>query len=124
MGAAFGGEEKNKIETIGEAPARFTDKKIFAYRSWSAYALEALSYSITEDLMDGYTISLSKSLLFVGMFVIASHLCIPKAIRSWELWKKTKKTVYFSNTVASIAAAFFFYSADFIILVMRLIGGA
>jgi len=74
--------------------------------------------------MDYHTISALKSLVFIAMFVIASHLCIPKAIHSWELWKKTKKSVHLSNAVASVAAAFFFYSADFVIMVMRLIGWA
>lgn len=74
--------------------------------------------------MDYYTISALKSLLFIGMFVIASHLCIPKAIHFWELWKKTKKTIHLSNAVASVAAAFFFYSADLTIMIMRLGGWA
>lgn len=71
--------------------------------------------------MDYYIISILKSLTFIGMFVIATYLCIPKAIISWELWKKTKKSVHLSNTVASIAAAFFFYSIDLAIIIKRII---
>lgn len=74
--------------------------------------------------MDYHTISALKSVTFIGIFVIASHLCIPKAVHFWELWKKTKKPVYLSNAVASVAAAFFFYSADFVIMIMRLMGWA
>lgn len=45
-------------------------------------------------------------------------------MHSWELWKKTKKSTHLSNAVASVAAAVFLYSADFVIMIMRLIGWA
>lgn len=74
--------------------------------------------------MDLQTISILKSLTFIGAFIIATYLCIPKSIHSWELWKKTKKPVHLANMVGSLMGAFFLYSADFMIMIMRLGGWA
>lgn len=74
--------------------------------------------------MDYHTVSALKSLTFIGMFIIATYLGIPKSVHFWELWKKTKKTIYLSNAIGSVMLTFFLYAADFMIMIMRLGGWA
>jgi hypothetical protein len=74
--------------------------------------------------MDYHLISIFKSLTFIGAFVIATYLCVPKTIHFWELWKKTKKPIHLANTIGNVMGAFFLYSADFAIMIMRLGGWA
>ena len=74
--------------------------------------------------MDYHTISVLKSLTFLSIFAIATYGCVPKSIHFWELWKKNKKTVHLANAIGCIVLAFFLYSADFMIMVMKLGGWA
>ena len=74
--------------------------------------------------MDYETISILKSAVFLGVFAIATYICVPKSIYFWELWTKTKKPIHLSNAVGNVMLAFFLYSADFMIMVMRLGGWA
>lgn len=74
--------------------------------------------------MDYHLISVLKSVVFLGMFAIATYICIPKSIHFWELWKKTKKPIHLANTIGSAMLAFFLYSADFTLMIMRLGGWA
>ena len=74
--------------------------------------------------MDYHLISALKSVVWLGLFAMATYLFIPKGIHAWELWKKTKKTIHLSNAVGSIVLAFLAYSAVFVIMVMKLTGWA
>lgn len=74
--------------------------------------------------MDYHLISVLKSLTFIGIFLIATYLCIPKSIHAWQLWKKTEKTIHLCNAIGSAVIAFLLYSANFVIMVMRLMGWA
>lgn len=69
-------------------------------------------------------ISILKSATWLGIWALATYLFIPKGIHAWELWKKTKKTIHLSNAVGSMVLAFLAYSANFVIMVMRLVGWA
>jgi len=71
--------------------------------------------------MDYFTISVLKSLAFIAIFMIASWF-IPKSLHFWELWKKTKRTVYLTNVAAFIMGAFFLYALDFMIMIIGLMG--
>lgn len=69
-------------------------------------------------------ISILKSVTWLGIWALATYLFIPKSLHAWELWKKTKKSIHLSNAIGSIVLAFLAYSADFVIMVMKLIGWA
>jgi hypothetical protein len=71
-----------------------------------------------------HSISILKSLAWLGIWALATYLFIPKSIHAWELWKKTKKTIHLSNAVGSMVLAFLAYSANFVIMVMKLAGWA
>lgn len=74
--------------------------------------------------MDYHIISVLKSFTWLGIFAMATYLFIPKGIQAWELWKKTKKPIHLSNAIGSMMLAFLAYSADFVIMVMKLVGWA
>jgi hypothetical protein len=58
------------------------------------------------------------------MFVIPSHVFIPRGLHFWEQWKKTKKTMHLSNAVGFMMGAFFLYVGALLIIIMRLLGMA
>lgn len=72
--------------------------------------------------MGYHTISILKSIVFIGILVMATYLGVPKSLHFWELWKKTKKPLHLANLTGCITITFFLYSAAFIIMVMRLVG--
>lgn len=72
--------------------------------------------------MDYNNISILKGLILIATFVIASRVFVPRSVHFWELWKKTKKPVDLANAASSIMAAFFFYSADFMVLMKGIMG--
>lgn len=72
--------------------------------------------------MSSHLISALRSLLFIGMYLIAIYLLVPKGIKFWRLWKETGKTIHLSNAIGSAAGIFFLLAADFIIFIMA-IGG-
>gem|GEM_PF-2714631 len=57
--------------------------------------------------------SAMKSLLFIGTFLVATLLLIPKSVKCWRLWKETGKTVHFSGAVSTAVTAFFCYLQTF-----------
>lgn len=65
-------------------------------------------------------ISLFKSITWLGLWALATYLFIPKSLQAWELWKKTHKSIHFSNAIGSMVLALLAYSANFVIMVMRL----
>ncbi len=68
------------------------------------------------------TISILKSAVFILMFVLPSHLFLPKALHFWHHWKKTGKVSDLSNAVAIGMLAVFFYIGALVIAIMRLVG--
>ena len=69
-----------------------------------------------------HVISALKSVMFIGMYLIAMYLFVPKGIKFWRLWKETGRPLYFSNAISCAVGAFFLLSADFLIFMMA-IGG-
>jgi hypothetical protein len=72
--------------------------------------------------MDLQTISILKSVVFIVMFILPSHLFLPKGVYFWQQWKKTGKVSHLSNAVASGMLVVFFYIGALVIAVMRLVG--
>lgn len=68
------------------------------------------------------TISLLKSALFFFMFLFPSYVCIPRAIRFWEEWKKTKKSILLSHAVTFFVGAVFFYVTALLITILEVLG--
>lgn len=62
-------------------------------------------------------VSILKSLAFIAMFLIATYLCIPNAIKFWFLWKETKKQKNLSIAINYLIGAFFLLSANFSIFI-------
>ena len=54
-------------------------------------------------------------IVFVGIFLLATYLCIPKAVVWWRLWKKTGKTIHFSNAMTAGIAALFLILTDLVV---------
>lgn len=67
-------------------------------------------------------ISALRSLTFIGMFLIATCICIPNAIKFWVLWKETKKQKNLSIAITYAVGAFFLLSANFFVF-MQVVGG-
>ena len=67
-------------------------------------------------------IGILKSLIFIGMFFIASWICIPNAIKYWFLWKETRKQKNLSIAVVYALGAFFLLSGNFVVFI-RAVGG-
>lgn len=72
--------------------------------------------------MDYQTISILKSLVFIVMFILPSHLMLPKGLHFWHQWKKTGKVSHLSNALACGMLIVFFYIGALVIAIMRLIG--
>lgn len=71
----------------------------------------------------GYqTISILKSVVFIVMFILPSHLFLPKTLNFWHQWKKTGKVSHLSNAVAGGMLVVFFYIGALVIAIMRLLG--
>jgi hypothetical protein len=68
-------------------------------------------------------ISAMRSILFIGTFLIAVLLLIPKSVKCWRLWKETDKTVHLSGAIAAGVVAFFLLAADFVTFMMAVVGG-
>jgi hypothetical protein len=67
--------------------------------------------------------SATKSLLFIGTFLIAVLILIPKSVNCWNLWKETRKTVHLSGAVSTAVIAFFFLAADFLFFMITVARG-
>jgi len=64
-----------------------------------------------------------KSFLFIGTFLIAVILLIPKSMKCWRLWKETGKTVHLSGAVSTAVMAFFLLAADFATFMFAVVRG-
>jgi len=69
-----------------------------------------------------HSISILKSITWLGIWALATYLLVPKSIQAWKLWGKTKKTIHLSNAIGGMVLAFLAYSANFVIMVTKLIG--
>jgi O-antigen ligase len=67
-------------------------------------------------------LSILESAVFIGFFLIAVYIFVPKAIKLGRLWKETNKTTHLTNAVAASVGAFFFLTADFLIFIRAVIG--
>jgi hypothetical protein len=67
-------------------------------------------------------LSLLDSAVFIGIFLIAVYILIPKTAKFWRLWKETEKTIHLSNAIASGVVAFSLLFANFI-LFLRAVWG-
>ena len=72
--------------------------------------------------MSYWVLSLTKSVLFIGMFVVAVSLCIPKGTSNWKKWKESGKSTDLSSSAASFCAALFFITADLLIFIKDVLG--
>ncbi len=72
--------------------------------------------------MDYWILSTIESVIFIGLFLAAIYLFVPKAIKFWRLWKESGKTIYLSNAIASGFGALLALSADFIKFI-KTVGG-
>jgi len=68
-------------------------------------------------------ISVMKSILLVGTFLLAVLFLIPRSVKSWRLWRETDKYVHLSNSVASGVVAFFLLAANFVTFMKVVWGG-
>ena len=57
--------------------------------------------------MDDWMHSALESLLCIGMFLIATWVLIPKAVRGARVWKKTGRSISLSHAVAAGTGALF-----------------
>lgn len=62
--------------------------------------------------MDYWVISSIESVVFIGLFLIAIYLLIPKAVKHWQSWKKSGKSICLSNSIGCGVVAFFLLLAD------------
>lgn len=72
--------------------------------------------------MDYHTISILKSITFIVMFILPSHIVLPKGIQAWQQWKKTGKVFHLSNAVGCGMLMLFFYIGALVIAITRLLG--
>ena len=72
--------------------------------------------------MERWVLSAIESLIFIGMFLAAVYLFIPKGVKFWRLWKESGKTMFLSNAIASGVGAFFLLAALFLMFIQA-IGG-
>lgn len=72
--------------------------------------------------MDDHTVTILKSVTFIVMFILPSHLFVPKGLHFWEQWKKTGRVSHLSNCVAAFAASVIIYFGLLVITAMRLLG--
>ena len=74
--------------------------------------------------MDLQIISILKSAVFFFCFLFAPYVCIPKGMKLWEQWKKTKHLITLSHAITAFATAFFLYVSALMIVIMRFLGVA
>ena len=55
--------------------------------------------------------------LFIGLFLVAVYLLVPKPVEYYELWKKTGKSIHLSNFVASLFVLFLVFTANFLVFI-------
>ena len=75
-----------------------------------------------EECVDYWVTSLLGSVVFLGMFFLATFLFVPKAVKWWRLWHKTGKTIHLSNAIAVGAGAIFFLAGD-MLMFLQAVGG-
>ena len=68
------------------------------------------------------TISILKTALFFFMVLFPSYVCIHKAVRFWEEWKKTNKLVFLSHAVTFFIVTIFFYVTALLITILEVLG--
>jgi hypothetical protein len=68
------------------------------------------------------TINAMQSFVQIGTFLLAVMFLIPKAVKSWGLWKKTGKDVHLSGSVGMGVVAFFLLAANFITFMKVVLG--
>ena len=68
------------------------------------------------------TISILKSMVFFFAFLFPAFVGIPKGMKYWEQWKKTKKTMFLSGAITFFMGSVFFYIAALIIVIMGFLG--
>lgn len=67
--------------------------------------------------MDYRVFGLIEIVIFLGMFMMATYLLLPKAVIHFRLWKKTGKTIYLSSSFSGGIAILFLLTADFIMFI-------
>ncbi len=67
--------------------------------------------------MDHWVLSSIESILFIGLFLVAIYLFIPKTVKFWRLWKESGKAIFLSNCVACGVGAFFLLAALFLMFI-------
>lgn len=72
--------------------------------------------------MNYWLLNSVESVIFIGTFLIAIYLLVPKTVECWRLWKKSGKFIYLSNSVGAGVAATFLLIADLLIF-LRAVGG-
>jgi hypothetical protein len=73
--------------------------------------------------MDYWMSSALESLLFIGMFLLATAVLIPKAVQLWRLWMTTGKPIYLSHAVATGIGGLFFLLGVLLMLLQATSGG-
>lgn len=68
------------------------------------------------------TLSVLKSAVFFFMFLFPSYIGIPKGIRFWGEWKKTKKLIFLSHAVTFFVGSIFFYVIALLITILQVVG--
>ncbi len=62
-------------------------------------------------------------LIFLGMFMTALYILLPKTISLYSRWKTTGRVTYLSAAGAAAVVAFFFLAADFVMFLKIFING-
>jgi hypothetical protein len=63
-----------------------------------------------------------RSLVSIGIFLLAVSFCVPRSVKSWKLWKENDKYVHLSNAVAAGIVAFFLLAANFVMFMKAVLG--
>ncbi len=74
--------------------------------------------------MGYWVFSLLKLTIFLGMFILALCLFLPKAVTYFTLWKKGGKPIYLSASAACLVTTIFLLAANFIMFIKVFIHGA
>lgn len=68
------------------------------------------------------TISIVKSLVFIFCFMLPPWFLIPKGMKYWEQWKKTKRPVLLSASLSAFMGAIYLFFMGLLITIMRFWG--
>lgn len=68
------------------------------------------------------TISILKTVLFFFTFLFPGYVCVPRAVQSWEEWKKTRKPMLLSHAVTFFMLAVFMYISALIMGIFKMLG--